>query len=880
MIPDQASLSLFLFGAPRLERNGRLMPINRRKLIALLAYLAVTNQTHTRDTLATLFWPNSEPQRAYGSLRRCLSLAKEAVDADNLRITHQLVGWQPEAPLWLDVAEFRRCLDAVKSHQHASDVLCADCLRQLARAADLYQADFLAGFSLPDTPQFDDWQFWQAQTLHHDYAWMLSQLVAHHASQSQTDTALDYAHRWVNADPLHEPAQQQLIQLFAATGQHAAALRQYEQFAYTLQKESDATPQPATTQLYRQLQTPVPRTSSRLVLLPTPLTPFIGQADALAQVLDKLNRADCRLLTITGMGGAGKTRTAVEAAHLCKEQFADGVTFVALATVKTAASALKAIAEATDCPLHADLPLQQQLHEHLRPRHLLLLLDNLEQLAGDVAWLEQFLLAAPAVVCLATSRVPLRLPGEWTVALTGMPYPATAGMEDAAEHEAVQFFAHCARRVQPRFSLTKNLPAVVRICQLVAGLPLALELAAAWTCALSCAQIAAELEQGYGCLARTAVVTGCDDDGRHHSIHNALAWSWSLLSPTAQMALAQLAVIRGQFTLAAAQAITQAPPLTLASLVEHSLITAVDMENGRYALHELTRWFAATRLDEYPGAAQQAQERHCAWYLTLLQQQTANLSGGGQEAAMLVLADELDNIRNAWQWAASQRNWAALAGALHPLFLFYKIRGSFAEGAADFHLALIRHQEGTPIYDEDLFLRLQARLAFFYQHLNQLAEAESLLQENLAFYQGENCTEETAFIHNTLGHIAWRQGKPNKAASHYRSSLRICGQIKAPQTRADALCGLSKSLFDLGQPTAAAFYAEKSLQLRREMQDSWGVATGLNNLSHIAEAQGHYAQAATLLYEAMVTAHLVGARWLGGILQHNIAYIERIGTNA
>jgi tetratricopeptide (TPR) repeat protein len=171
------------------------------------------------------------------------------------------------------------------------------------------------------------------------------------------------------------------------------------------------------------------------------------------------------------------------------------------------------------------------------------------------------------------------------------------------------------------------------------------------------------------------------------------------------------------------------------------------------------------------------------------------------------------------------------------------------------------------------------RLAFFYQHLNQLAKAERLLQENLAFHQEGNGTEETAFIHNILGDIAWKQGGPNKAAAHYRASLRICCQIKAPQIRADALCGLSKSLFDLGQQTAATFYAEKSLHLRREMRDSWGVAVGLNNLSHIAEAQGHYAQAATLLYEAMVTAHLVGARWLGGVLQHNIAYIESIEGN-
>ncbi|MEZ4646663.1 MAG: hypothetical protein R3E31_28720 [Chloroflexota bacterium] len=302
-------------------------------------------------------------------------------------------------------------------------------------------------------------------------------------------------------------------------------------------------------------------------------------------------------------------------------------------------------------------------------------------MVGHLTWLEQLLPAAPAVVCLATSRAPLRLPGEWLFPLAPMSYPETEDDAQAATYDAVQFFAHCARRAQPHFSLTVNLAVVAHICRLVAGLPLALELAAMWTRSLPCTQIAAALEQGDDCLART-LADG--DDGRHHSIHNALAWSWSLLPTAAQTALAQLTVIRGSFTLAAAQAITGADPLTLAVLVEQSLVQMGG--DGRYHLHELTRHFAAARLAEQPAAAQQASKQHGVWYLAFLQQQAAALAGSTQGEAIHALTGELENVRAAWRWATSHPDWEALAASLSSLFLFYKIRGLFAEGAADFEL--------------------------------------------------------------------------------------------------------------------------------------------------------------------------------------------------
>ncbi|MCL4264664.1 MAG: hypothetical protein KJ069_15680 [Anaerolineae bacterium] len=252
MTDNQPSRSLFLLGAPRLEQDGRSLPIGRRKVMALLAYLAMTNQVHSRDALAALLWPGSSPPRAYGSLRRCLSLARDTVGAAPLDITRQTVRFQWETAVWLAVAEFRRCLAAVQAHQHLPRDLCPDCLENLSRAAALYQGDFLAGFTLPDAPDFDEWQFWQRETLQRDCAWVLEQLAAYHAEQAQPKTAIAYARRWVHLDPLHEPAQQQLICLYLTWGQLAAAHRQYQCFRQHLAEELGTAPTAWTTALVEQ----------------------------------------------------------------------------------------------------------------------------------------------------------------------------------------------------------------------------------------------------------------------------------------------------------------------------------------------------------------------------------------------------------------------------------------------------------------------------------------------------------------------------------------------------------------------------------------------------------------------------------------------------
>lgn len=255
-------LQIHLFGAPRLEQNGESVVVHRRKVMALLAYMAVTDQPHSRDALATLLWPEYDQSSARTNLRRDLSRLKSLVGDEVLLIDRAQVSVNPEAGLWLDVAEFQRRVATAQQHGHAPQQLCANCLAALTEAVALYGEDFMAGFTLPDSPDFDEWQFFQSEGLRQSLAEALQQLIGWHVGQQEFEQGIEYGRHWLALDPLHEPAQRQLMRLYAWADQQAAALRQYQECVRLLEEELGVEPEAETVALYnairtRQLEMPV-----------------------------------------------------------------------------------------------------------------------------------------------------------------------------------------------------------------------------------------------------------------------------------------------------------------------------------------------------------------------------------------------------------------------------------------------------------------------------------------------------------------------------------------------------------------------------------------------------------------------------------------------
>ncbi|MCP5097812.1 MAG: tetratricopeptide repeat protein [Chloroflexi bacterium] len=334
------SLKIFLFGNPHCEQNGQPLVIRRRKGMALLAYLVQTGQPHSREALATLFWPEYDRANALKNFRRELARLKQDLGADLISADRQSIRLNPTAEIQLDVAQFTTRITQTQSHQHAPDQLCTDCHTALTEAVDLYTADFMSGFTLPDCPDFDEWQYFQTDSLHQSLGSGLQTLIQWHNGQGAYDLSIVYGRRWLALDPLHEPAQRLLMQIYAWADQQTAALRQYQECVRLLDEELDVAPEAETIALYNQIQAGAITDPVSLAELPPKLPPFlqspvdnyalpvfVSRERPLAQLKQSLAKAVAgqgQVMFIEGSAGRGKTALASAFAHQAQADY-DGL---------------------------------------------------------------------------------------------------------------------------------------------------------------------------------------------------------------------------------------------------------------------------------------------------------------------------------------------------------------------------------------------------------------------------------------------------------------------------------------------------------------------------------------------------------------------------
>ena len=732
-----SKLRLYLLGPPRFEYNDRSIEIGRRKAMAMVSYLAVTGQTHSRDALATLLWPDYDQTQARSALRRDLAALKKALPGDWLEADRETIGLKQDADIWLDTAQFRSLVEHCQTHDHSADELCPACLEPLTEAVELYHNDFLAGFTLRDSPDFDDWQFFQAEGLRRELASALERLVRGHSSQGEYEQAIPYARRWLALDSLHEPTHRELMKLYAWTGQQAAALRQYEECVRVLEEELGAPPEVETTELFEaikakrlQLPTTAREQGNREVgaekpsILPSPHpsrsplpqhnlppqpTPFVGRAAELADIRRRLENPTCRLLTLAGPGGIGKTRLSVEVAetvietHLDKANFAHGVYFVSLASIGSPDHLVPTVADALNFSFYNDVDQKVQLLEYLREKEMLLVLDNLDHLLGAADLVSDILTTAPAVKILITSREALNLQEEWFFPVEGLSIPddEVIGREELASLEAygaVQLFMQSARRARPDFSLEEAQDCVLRICRLVEGMPLGIELAAAWLKVFPCNKIAREIDQNLDFLTTSLR----NVPARHRSMRAVFEHSWQLLTEREREVLGRLSVFRGGFRQTAAEQIAGATLMELAALVEKSLLRLNPA--GRYQMHELLRQFGAEKLEASPQDKEATQHRHCEYFMRFLQQREETITGQRQKSVLDEIRGEVENVRTAWNWAVTHGQVEAINQGLETLYQFYWIRSRFQEGEEAFRQAVKRLQTpALPLSSEMVF---------------------------------------------------------------------------------------------------------------------------------------------------------------------------------
>jgi len=420
-----SELTLSLLGSPCLARDGAPIHLRSRKCIALLAYLAVTGVSHARARLTALFWPESDTRRALGALRYTLWLLRKALQDAWLVVEREAIGLDGRERAAVDVIVYRDLLAQCRTHGHPAQETCPACRPLLAEAVDLYQGHYMAGFTLRDSPEFDDWQRFEAQALRQEQAVALERLAQICAAQGDTEAAIACAQRRVALDALHEPTHRYLMRLYALSGQRATALRQYETCEAVLRTELGEPPERATTSLHqaikeRRVGQPLDTASAtaewggeewlppsaapvvRRHNLPPEPTPFVGRQAELAQIAQLLADPGCRLLSIVGPGGIGKSRLALRTGMAHVRHFPHGVYLVPLAPTESPELLASTIISALDIPSHGSLTLEMQLLNVLRERHLLLILDNFEHLLEGTA------LVAERSFCAIRSEIAFR----------------------------------------------------------------------------------------------------------------------------------------------------------------------------------------------------------------------------------------------------------------------------------------------------------------------------------------------------------------------------------------------------------------------------------------------------------------------------------------
>ncbi len=422
--------------------------------------------------------------------------------------------------------------------------------------------------------------------------------------------------------------------------------------------------------------------------LPLQTMPFIGRSDEIVAIAQHLADPACSLLTLVGPGGMGKTRLAIEVAKYIThtQPPVDGIYFVDLQPVNSNDLLITAVANSLNILISGIEDPRTQILSYLNGRDSLLLLDNFEQLLDNVDLLADITKIAPDIKILVTSREALNIQEEWVWQVDGLRVPDQQSEASIESYSAVQLFVERARRSRQNFTLIGQEAFVTRTCQLVEGMPLALELAASWTKALSCAEIANEIQHGLDFLTtnKRNVLA------RHQSMQAVFDHSWRLLTDAERQAFPRLSVFRGGFRREAAEDVAGASLAVLAGLVDKSFVRV--SASGRYDIHELIRQYIEERLDAVLDGKKDAQNRHCVYYASFLYQRQSALRGLKQATALDEIGDELDNIRESWQWAVEHEMAQEIHQSMHSLYLFCHIRTQAAEGQRLFDLAVNRFE--------------------------------------------------------------------------------------------------------------------------------------------------------------------------------------------
>jgi predicted ATPase/DNA-binding CsgD family transcriptional regulator len=575
--------------------------------------------------------------------------------------------------------------------------------------------------------------------------------------------------------------------------------------------------------------------------LPPETTPFIGRKGELEEIKESLKNT--RLLTLTGPGGIGKTRLALKAAQENSTEFKDGCFFVSLAPILSIEHLIQAIAEGIKFPIATHEDPQYQLLRYLRKRELLLVMDNFEHLLDGAGIVNEILQTAPGVKILATSREKMNLQAEYNFIVGGMDIPGQIESEVPLHYDAITLFIQSANKVRPGFNpAPEELIQIVDICQMVEGIPLAIELAAAWLQILNLSEIAQELEKGLDILSTELR----DAPERHRSIRAVFDHSWSLLEENEQDIFMHLSIFRGGFTRKAAQHVSGATLQKLTGLVDKSLIH-YDPDSGRLEIHELLRQYAQEQLEKNPEDYLTALEDHAGFFAEFMHQGWERLRSKEQLQALGELEADIENVRSSWRYYLSQKNIPKLWKFIHGIWYLYWIRWWNHAGMELFANTV---QELTGEADEEaqvLMALAQAYQSYFMGWLGLADQGLEIAKKSAETLEELDHPGALVFAHNSFSLNAYFLARYAEEFEALRQMVEIASTLQDKWLTAFMLFGLGLGYIITEDYSKAKEIAEEQINLIEELGDKIIYSTPLIVLGHVAlalgelnEAKSHY----------------------------------------
>ena len=856
-----------LGGLSIINSSGELIELSSRKAEAIIVYLLFSEKPSVeREELATLLWADMPESNALTNLRVTLAGIKKQC-GDLMMVTRRRISIHPDVIIRTDKTELEEAMDAALADGMDRKELSLEQARALSEKMDLYRGDFLQGFFVRNTIAFEDWAAYERESLRRRIIDVSQMLIHTYKKNCLLREAIAAANQLVYIDAFNDAAYQWLIELYALNGERDTALEKYADYCTFLDEEIGVEPTEDVVALAKAVRdgslAPETQTVTSMenTALPVPnnipmeLSRFFGRRAELAQLRDYLHNPHLRLVTMIGQGGTGKTRLAIEAARQNMRLFPDGVWFVKLEGVVSADLVLPEIYKVLGITYPQREKAQDELIEYMNGHHILMVLDNFEQLLDASAIIADVIQRTENSKVIVTSREMTGLPEETNMYLDGLDGGRNKGVKEKSSAEdlsdAGKMFVERAQRIVQDFvPKEKDIVLIEAICELVARLPLGIELAAGGIKNKSLRALHDHIAQDIMNLQSDQP----DLPERQRSLMSVFNTFWEQLAKDEQLMICRLSAFCGVMTQDAARQVAGVSVFFLSSLVSRGFLKRVGSYG--YRAHSMHRQYVRKKFKENQKEYQVISTKHRDYYFDMLQRIVRSLRDSPQKGMLDELEEELCNLRLALHFTIESGEKQKALTLCELLMPFWKIRGYFQEGYHWLDQVFMMQGEANPVMESSALCAAAKLVSVLGDH----ATAEAYSRKSLQIATETGDQHGIARALNSLGASLAEKGEPKKAEEIYGESLEIYRNLRVQQAIAGTLVNLANMEIESGKTDDASTMLDEAMKSFKLVGDSVGITHVLLVAARIALMDAEHEKAMAILREALEKAWDLSAR--------------------